>query len=189
MRSPRTCPGTSNTLRGHAGIWWCTWVGVAQGAVQPLDTHVHSPLSCHFQPVEMARVQLMADEDPDCLPLLDRGDLLPALLSVWQRSRMHLLGVRAFTENMLNLPLDGSGDERGSEECRRYWQDLQMPRWREQAIADVRAEWQAGRLPLDYETYLKLLEGFPRRGSLDELVDGMDDEGETVEQAGGPSAC
>ena len=139
--------------------------------------------------MEMARLQLMADEDPDCLPLLDRCDLMSTLLSVWQRSRMHLLGVRAFEENMLNLPLDGSGDERGSEECRRYWHDLQMPRWRAQAIADVRAEWAAGRLPLHYETYLKLLEAFPGRGFLDELVDGMDDEGETVEQVGGPSAC
>ena len=102
---------------------------------------------------------------------------------------MHLLGVRAFDENMLNLPPDGSGDERGSEECRRYWHDLQMPRWCAQAIADVRAEWAAGRLPLHYETYLKLLDAFPGRGFLDELVDGMDDEGETVEQVGGPSAC
>ena len=99
------------------------------------------------------------------------------------------LGVRAFEDNMLNLPLDGSGDERGSEECRRYWHDLQMPRWRAQAIADVRAEWAAGRLPLHYETYLKLLEAFLGCGFLDELVDGMGDEGETVEQVGGPSAC
>ena len=104
----------------------------------------------------MARLQQMAEEDPDCLPLLDGADLMSTVMSVWQRSRLHLLGSRAFTANLLSVPLDGSGDHLGSEECRRFWRDLDMPLWREQAKDDVRAEWEAGRLPLTFDSYVKL---------------------------------
>ena len=94
----------------------------------------------------------------------------------------YLLGVRSFQENMLSLPLDGTGDEKGSEECRRYWHDLQMPAWRAQILAEVEASWNAGEIPLTFESYQKLMQPFPARGFLDELVHGQDDEGTTVQE-------
>ena len=40
----------------------------------------------------------------------------------------------------------------------------------------------AGELPLSYESYSKLLKPFPERGQMDVIKDGQDDEGMLVEE-------
>jgi hypothetical protein len=44
----------------------------------------------------------------------------------------------------------------------------------------VKEQWNAGELPLTFKSYQSLLQPFPKRGILDELVVGQDDEGMTV---------
>ena len=59
------------------------------------------------------------------------------------------------------------------------WQEMGMDRLRAQAVADVDAEWEAGRLR--WRDVKRLIESFPKRGQLDVLEDGMDDEGDPDE--------
>jgi hypothetical protein len=100
---------------------------------------------------------------------------------VWKKSDMHRKGAKGFRDNMLSLALDGSEDGEGSQECRDLWRELGMDKERQLALFDVQDQWDAGALPLTFASYQSLLEPFPKRGVLDECVEGQEDEGMTVD--------
>jgi len=151
--------------------------GGCTGGQQPLDTHTHGPLSAHVLQLEMDMILRMADDDPGSLPVLSRSDLMGVLLKAWRRPSLHLKGAKAFKANLLHVALDGSEFHEGSEECRGWWTELHMDEHRNFEMLQVKLAFDDGQLPLTFDTYLGLLEPFPRTGHLDELVEGMDDEG------------
>ena len=156
--------------------------GGCTGAAQPLDTHVHAPLSKYFQEMEMSALLKMADEDPEGLPRLSRSYLVSVVLAIWQRGRMHARGSKGFRDNMFTLALDGTEDDCGSEECRGYWAELDMRTLRAQAMEDVKAVVDTGELPLSFDSYRALLEQFPARGHMDVVLAGQEDEGCSVDE-------
>ena len=154
--------------------------GGCTGALQPLDTHLHAPLSKQYQELEMDCLMKIAEENDARCPSLDRTTLMSILVSVWQNSRLHLATCRGFQDNMFTLALDGTEDHLGSEECRKYWDELKMSAMREQAMADVKAAWDAGDLPLTFESYTSLMQPFPPKGFIDVIEPGQEDEGDAV---------
>ena len=154
--------------------------GGCTGAIQVLDTHLHGRFSALFQEQEMTALLEIMDEDPGGLPVLNRDFLLSTVVSIWQSSQMHVTASKGFRGNMFTLALDGSEDSLGSEECRSYWQELNMSKLRSEALEQVSAAVADGGIPLTYESYRDVLEMFPERGHMDVIVAGQEDEGCTV---------
>ena len=160
----------------------CVYIGGGcTGALQPLDTHLHALLSKLYQEKEMNLLMRIAEDNDTRVPVLDRNIMMSILISVWQRSNLHLATAKGFRDNMFTLALDGTEDHWGSEECRKYWRECDMKSRRKQVLADVEHAWEAGELPLTFESYQSLLEKFPPKGFMDVIEPGYEDEGNAVQ--------
>ena len=77
--------------------------GGCTGALQPLDTHLHGILSKLYQEKEMnCLLRVSEDNDARC-PVLDRTTMMSILISIWQRSQVHLATRRGFRDNMFTV--------------------------------------------------------------------------------------
>ena len=72
--------------------------GGCTGAIQVLDTHLHSRFSALFQQQEMTALLHLMDEDPAGLPVLSRDFLLSTFVSMWQSSQMHVTASKGFRD-------------------------------------------------------------------------------------------
>ena len=77
---------------------------------------------------------------------------------------------------MLANKLDGTEDHQGRGPAKQIWDDMRMDRLREQVLADVDGEFHAGRLR--WRAAKAIIQDFPKRGELDQYLEGMEDEGD-----------
>ena len=156
--------------------------GGCTGALQPLDTHLHALLSKMYQEMEMDLLMRIAEENDKRCPSLDRTTQMSILTALWQRQSLHLATCKGFRENMFTLALDGTEDHHGSTECQQYWQECNMKERRTLVMADVQAAWDANTLPLTFESYKALMQPMPKKGFLDVIEPGQEDEGDAVRE-------
>ena len=126
----------------------------------------------------MQHLLAQSEKDPKALPVMDRGDCLRELATVYSQSRMHeSVASKGCRGNFFTLALDGSGDRFGKEDLLKFWNRLGMPAFRAQLLASTRSLRANGELRWDREYVKEMLESNPRRGHLDEYLEGQDDEG------------
>ena len=99
--------------------------------------------------------------------------------AAWRAGALHALGARAHLDNMLRNALDGPQDYLGSGDAAHFWDALHMRDRRAAALVEVDLAFQAG--TLQWDSVDNVVHEFPKRGALDEYVEGQDDEGEAVE--------
>ena len=153
--------------------------GGVTGILQVMDTHLHYSLSQRYTELEMLDLLEQERVRPHGCASRSRESCCRDLLAAWRHAPLHEMGKRGWYDNCLANALDGSEDHRGRGTAGDLWHQMGMDRLRDQAIADVDAEWEAGRLR--WRDVQRLIEPFPKRGQLDTLVEGHDDEGDPDE--------
>lgn len=83
------------------------------------------------------------------------------------------------------VAFDGSEDGVICREAKDFWNELNMRQKINAAVADVEARHRAGELPWTWATVQSLIGQYPRRGQLDVLKPGQEDEA-TPDPAGVP---
>ena len=71
---------------------------------------------------------------------------------------------------------DGSEDDKICREAQEFWDDLGMKPKIDSAVAEVEAQFNAGKLPWTWETVQSLITPFPQKGQLDVVLPGQEDE-------------
>ena len=153
--------------------------GGVTGVLQVMDTHLHNLLSQRYTELEMLDLLEQQRVKPHGCPTRSRESCCRDLLAAWRHAPLHEYGRRGWYDNCLAIALDGSQDQLGRMCAGELWRQMEMDKLREQALADVDAEWEAGRLR--WRDAQRLIEPFPKRGELDTLVEGQDDEGDPDE--------
>lgn len=160
--------------------------GGVTGVLQVMDTHLHYSLSQRYTELEMLDLLEQERAKPHGCPTRSRESCCRDLLAAWRHAPLHEMGRRGWYDNCLANALDGSQDHVGRGAAGEMWDQMGMKDFRAQALADVDAEWAAGRLR--WRDVQRLIEPFPKRGQLDTLVEGQDDEGDPGELEGGAMA-
>ena len=160
--------------------------GGVTGVMQVMDTHLHYSLSQRYTEIEMLDLLEQERANPTGCPSRSRESCCRDLLAAWRHPPLHEMGRRGWYDNCLANALDGSEDQMGRGVAGQLWHQMGMANLRDQALADVDTEWQAGRLR--WRDVKRIIEPFPRRGQLDVLVEGQDDEGDPDEIHRGAAA-
>ena len=160
--------------------------GGVTGVLQVMDTHLHYSLSQRYTELEMLDLLEQERARAGGCPSRSREGCCRDLLAAWRHAPLHEMGRRGWYDNCLATALDGSQDHLGRGSAGDLWHQMGMKDLRAQALADVDAEWEAGRLR--WRDVQRLIEPFPKRGQLDILVEGHDDEGDPDELEKGAMA-
>ena len=153
--------------------------GGVTGILQVMDTHLHHCLSQRYTELEMLDLLEQERVRPRGCPTRSRESCCRDLLAAWRHAPLHEMGRRGWYDNCLATALDGSQDHMGRGAAGELWHRMGMSDLREQALADVDAEWEAGRLC--WRDVRRIIEPFPKRSELDVLLEGHDDEGDPDE--------
>ena len=153
--------------------------GGCTGVLQVMDTHLHEPLSKRYIELEMVDLLEQQRVRPHGCPTRSRESCCRDLIAAWRHAPMHDYAARGWFDNHLANALDGSQDHLGRMVARDLWVQMDMATLRAQALADVDAEWAAGRLR--WQDAKRLIEPFPKRGEMDVILEGQDDEGDVGE--------
>ena len=89
---------------------------------------------------------------------------------------LHKQASKGYKYTGTNVALDGSEDWRICREAGEFWQELQMRPKVNAAVAEVKAAFDRGELPWTYANVQSLITPYPKRGHLDVLKYGQDDE-------------
>jgi hypothetical protein len=142
------------------------------------DTHTHGPLAGRHISKEMQWLVAKAEANPKSIASLSLKESMELYLTTWVEQDLHRKAARFGVENMLTGEFFGAQDKLADPRLHVLWKNWNMDAMRANAIADVDAEFYAGRLPWACETQDKLLKTFLRRGRLDGYKACQDDEGE-----------
>ena len=110
-----------------------------------MDTHLHEPLSKRYIELEMVDLLEQQRVRPHGCPTRTRESCCRDLIAAWRHAPMHHYAARGWYDNHLKNALDGSQDHLGRMVARDLWVQMDMATLRAQALADVDAEWAAGR--------------------------------------------
>jgi hypothetical protein len=154
--------------------------GGLSGTFQVNDTHLHNVLSKSYQGGEMSLLLACAEQQPLSLPVCTRDDCVNLLRTIWADVELHRKCARGFKDNLITTALDGSEDHLAGHEIGKLWQDLQMPRLRDQVKAEIDEMLQDGQLAWTSKCVRKLLGDYVQTGLLDALDEA--DEGDTVDE-------
>ena len=89
---------------------------------------------------------------------------------------LHLQASAGYKYTGTMCALDGSEDEGIHREANMFWDELSLRQKINAAIAEVEATFHAGLLPWNDATVQALITPYPRRGKLDSLKIGQEDE-------------
>ncbi len=115
---------------------------------------------------------------PGCVPSPKPEQCIDMMVEVLQSTDLHLQAARGYKSTGANVALDGTEDHLIVREAATFWHNPEdpMPRRREKALTDVRVEYEAGRLQWTYEGVFSLIQPYPKRGHMDVVREGQDDD-------------
>ena len=109
------------------------------------------------------------------MPSRLRGDCVRDWCSVWNQEWIHTHARDGFKRRGLNNCLSGAEDRELRGKAGDIWQELDMPAKRRLVVTDLEIAYHAKELKWEYNfIYEEVLREFPKRGQLDELLDGHD---------------
>ncbi len=140
--------------------------GHLTGLVAVNDTHAHGPMTAVYKKRETLEAFEQLQLRPDRLPSTSRQTVMDRALDSWQ-AISHGSCSRGFVSNGIANKLDGSEDALLSLEVQEFWQELDMPRWREVIRDEVRAAISHGTVT-GFADVQSLLEPYPAHGPMEE---------------------
>ena len=113
--------------------------------------------------------------------------------AVWAQPELHLSAVAGYKKVGLASALAGEEDNLICREARGFWDELHMPRLRQEVLQTVEVEFTAGRLQWTFEDVSSLVVPFPRVGGAadfqpdDEGSESDDERSESDDDSDGPN--
>ena len=107
---------------------------------------------------------------------LTKEENMDIMIDVMSEPQLHRTAAKGYKLTGTTVALDGSEDSEIKREAKEFWFELGMRKHIDAAVADVEARYRAGTLTWDYETVQSLITPYPKRGHLDELKIGQEDE-------------
>ena len=150
--------------------------GGATGVTQPNDTDLHQHLRRRYTQKESAEMIRQARLQPRKTPIPTPQQCVSWMAECWADPSLHLQACKGFKYTGMSNALDGTEDGLICREAKQFWDQLNFPKVREEALADVAAEVRAGRLKWTREKIEQLVLPFPARGVLDTTLEFQDDE-------------
>ena len=107
---------------------------------------------------------------------LTREENIDIMIDVMGELDLHLKACKGYKYTGTTVALDGREDGMIVREAKEFWEELEMRKKVDAAVADVESKHRAGALPWNLTTVKSLIGTYPRRGQLDELKPFQDDE-------------
>ena len=120
------------------------WIGGGiTGDVQVGDTHKHNQYQQQYRQVETADAAHQLSLRPHRLPSCSRADVLDRAWHAWEQVP-HDHPERGYIQDGCLNPLQDDGDIQLASELFPVWMECEMPRRRQELIAEVEARWAPG---------------------------------------------
>ena len=107
---------------------------------------------------------------------MTREENIDIMIEVMSDLSLHLKACQGYKYTGTTVAFDGSEDGVICREAKDFWNELSMRQKINAAVADVEARYKAGELPWTWATVQSLIGRYPRRGQLDVLKPGQEDE-------------
>ena len=107
---------------------------------------------------------------------LTREENIDIMIEVMSDLELHLRACRGYKYTGTLVALDGSEDFKICREAKEFWNEMNMRTRINSAVAEVEAQFQAGKLPWTWATVQSLITPFPKKGQLDVVLPGQEDE-------------
>ena len=98
------------------------------------------------------------------------------MIQVMSDQSRHVQASKGYKYTGTTVDLNGEEDSKICREAKDFWQELGMRNLINSAVAEVEEQYKAGLLPWTYKTVQSLITPYPRRGQLDEIKIGQEDE-------------
>ena len=98
------------------------------------------------------------------------------VIRVMDDVELHLKACRGYKYTGTTVSLDGQEDGQIRREAGEFWREMGMRKVIDSAVADVKKKFAAGELPWNYKTVQSLITPYPKRGALDVVKVGQEDE-------------
>ena len=150
--------------------------GGASMVAQTNDTDHHAHVRKRF--IEL-QTSLMIKKSRSCgggMVDLTAEENIDLMIAVMSDRELHLKACRGYMYTGTTVPLDGTLDKKICREAKDFWRELEMRKLIDSAVAEVKAKYNDGLLPWTYKTVKSLLPTYPRRGHLDVIHIGQEDE-------------
>ena len=106
---------------------------------------------------------------------LSREENIDVMCEVLSDINLHLTACEGYKLPGTTNKLDGTEDHLIAREAEVFWRENVMRPRINAAVAEVKAEIDAGRLPWSYKNVQSLIGAYPRRGALDKIKEGQED--------------
>ena len=98
------------------------------------------------------------------------------MIEVMSDPNVHVQASRGYKYTGTTVALDGTEDRMICREAKDFWDELKMRKLINSAVAEVEQKFIDGKLPWNYKTVKSLMPPYPRRGHLDVVKLGQEDE-------------
>jgi hypothetical protein len=160
-------------LRGYIEI---THGGGASLVAQTNDTDHHLWVRKSFLEKQTALMIQKARASGGGLVDLTREENIDIMIEVMSEENLHLHAAQGYKYTGATNNLDGSEDSLICREANNFWDERGMRKKVDSAVAEVEAQFHAGKLPWNYQTVQSLIGKYPPHRCLDRVLPGQEDE-------------
>ena len=107
---------------------------------------------------------------------LSKEENIDIMIQVLGQVELNLKATKGYKYTGTMVALDGSADDMIAREAKIFWEERGMRKKIDSALAEIKASYDAGLLRWNYETVQGLITPYPKRGQLDTLKVGQEDE-------------
>ena len=159
--------------RGYVEI---THGGGASCVAQTNDTDHHLWVRKRFIEIQTDRLLQKVRSIGGGLVDLTREENIDIMIEVMADLDLHLKACTGYKYTGTTVALDGREDGMIVREAKEFWEELEMRKKVDAAVADFERKHSAGALPWSWKIVKSLIGTYPRRGQLDELKPFQEDE-------------
>ena len=143
---------------------------------QTNDTDHHLHVRKRFIELQTALMVRKSRSTGGGLVDLASEENIDIMIQVMSNKNLHLQATKGYKYTGTTVALDGSEDAMICREAKDFWNELGMRKLINAAVAEIETKHKAGNLPWTYKSVQSLFTPYPRRGHLDELQVGQEDE-------------
>ena len=144
--------------------------------LQTNDTDLHLHVRRRFIELQTARMVEKARISGGGMVDLTKEENIEIMAQVMSDRALHVQACKGYKYTGTTVALDGSEDDLICREAKDFWDEMGMRSRIDSAVAEVAEKHAAGLLPWTYKTVQSLITPYPRRGHLDEVKLGQEDE-------------
>ena len=148
--------------------------GGATPVTQTVDTDLNQHVKREYSVLESLAI-LDHMRKGMAVPKLDPTECIDMMVKVLSDPRMHLRAAEGYKKTGATVALDGSEDHLIVREAGEFFRELGMRELINKEVSIVRTEARAGRLRWTYNDIKNLIQAYPRRKEIDDVLEALAD--------------